>query len=284
MALPRHYLQAALKDSTSALGFKRSRMRQAFVVGQMTLSLVLLIGAGLFTRALSYGQSVYPGREPETVMTATLDPRVLGYTVAQARELYRQLTDNIAALPGVEGVSLTRELSIGGGFARTGVFVEDAPGLGSMATETSTIAPRYFETLGVRLISGRDFTAADREGAPTVVIINEAMARRYWPNASPLGKRVRFDENEWAEIVGVAEDGRYRIAGHSPGHGKKRVANNRKSRVFAETDGTTTGAPLNVTVPPLLMSVRPNATRPSSVNRLSPTGVLNPTPRSMLTS
>jgi putative ABC transport system permease protein len=209
-------LQSALKDSTSALGLKRSRVRQAFVVGQMTLSLVLLIGAGLFTRALTYGQSVYPGREPETVMTATLDPRVLGYTVPQARELYRQLTDNIAALPGVAGVSGTRELSIGGGFARTGVFVEDAPGLGSVATETSTIAPRYFETLDVRLVAGRDFTAADREGAPTVVIINEAMARRYWPDASPVGKRVRFDENEWAEIVGVAEDGRYRVAGQSP--------------------------------------------------------------------
>jgi predicted permease len=83
-------------------------------------------------------------------------------------------------------------------------------------TETGTIAPRYFETLGIRLVSGRDFTEADREGTPRVVIVNQAMARRFWPGASPLGKRVRFDEDKWAEIVGVAEDGRHRVAGQSP--------------------------------------------------------------------
>jgi hypothetical protein len=68
------------------------------------------------------------------------------------------------------------------------------------------IAPRYFETVGVRLIRGRDFTAADRDGAPRVVIVNEAMSRRFWPGASPLGKRVQFGGGVWAEIIGVAED------------------------------------------------------------------------------
>jgi len=209
-------VQSALKDATSVGGFRRSRLRQAFVIGQISLSLVLLIGAGLFARALRYGQTVYPGRNPETVLTVSLDPEVLGYTMPQARALHQRLTESVAELPGVEAVSMTRALQIGMGWANTGMAVEDAPELGSMVTETNTIAPRYFETLGIRLVSGRDFTEADREGAPRVVIVNEAMARRFWPGASPLGKRVRFDEDKWAEIVGVAEDGRARVAGQSP--------------------------------------------------------------------
>ena len=191
-------------------------MRQAFVVGQVSLSLVLLVGAGLFARALRYGQTVYPGHNPETVLTATLNPEPLGYTAPQASVLYQRLTENLEALPGVEAVSMARGVHIGMGWANTSLAVEDAPELGSMQTETNVVAPRYFETLGVRLVSGRDFTSTDREGTPRVVIINEAMARRFWPNASPLGKRVRFGEDQWADVIGVVEDGRHRIAGQAP--------------------------------------------------------------------
>jgi len=209
-------LQSALKDVASAGGGRRSRMRQAFVVGQVSLSLVLLVGAGLFARALRYGQTVYPGHNPETVLTATLNPEPLGYTAPQASVLYQRLTENLEALPGVEAVSMARGVHIGMGWANTSLAVEDAPELGSMQTETNVVAPRYFETLGVRLVSGRDFTSTDREGTPRVVIINEAMARRFWPNASPLGKRVRFGEDQWADVIGVVEDGRHRIAGQAP--------------------------------------------------------------------
>ena len=209
-------LQSALKDVASAGGGRRSRMRQAFVVGQVSLSLVLLVGAGLFARALRYGQTVYPGHNPETVLTATLNPEPLGYTAPQASVLYQRLTENLEALPGVEAASMARGVHIGMGWANTSLAVEDAPELGSMQTETNVVAPRYFETLGVRLVSGRDFTSTDREGTPRVVIINEAMARRFWPNASPLGKRVRFGEDQWADVIGVVEDGRHRIAGQAP--------------------------------------------------------------------
>ena len=209
-------LQSALKDVASAGGGRRSRMRQAFVVGQVSLSLVLLVGAGLFARALRYGQTVYPGHNPETVLTATLNPEPLGYTAPQASVLYQRLTENLEALPGVEAVSMARGVHIGMGWANTSLAVEDAPELGTMQTETNVVAPRYFETLGVRLVSGRDFTSTDREGTPRVVIINEAMARRFWPNASPLGKRVRFGEDQWADVIGVVEDGRHRIAGQAP--------------------------------------------------------------------
>jgi hypothetical protein len=89
-------------------------------------------------------------------MTARLDPQPLGYSMPQARALYQRLTETLEALPGVDAVSMANELQIGAGYARIKLTVEDAPGAGPMQTETSMIAPRYFETVGVRLISGRD--------------------------------------------------------------------------------------------------------------------------------
>jgi len=209
-------LQTALKDAPAARGVNRSRLRQAFVVGQIALSLVLLIGAGLFARALQYAQTIYPGRQPETVLTAAMDPRQQGYSVARAREFYRQLTERVAALPGVEAVSLARELQIGDGYSTTGLAVKDAPHESNLKVEANTIAPHYFQTLGVKLLNGRDFTLADREAAPRVVIINEALARRFWPGASALGKQAQVGGEGWAEVIGVVEDGKSRISGQAP--------------------------------------------------------------------
>jgi predicted permease len=207
-------LQSVLKDAVT-VGFKRSRLRQAFVVGQISLSLILLVGAGLATRALSYGQTVYPGTNPETVMTATLNPEPLGYSVPRARVFYQQLIENLDALPAIEATSMVRGLPIGMGYGRSGMTIEDAVELGSVEIESNTVGPRYFETVGMRVVNGREFTAADRDGAPEVVVVNSAMVRQFWPNASPLGKRLRFDERGWAEVVGVVEDGRFRLAGQS---------------------------------------------------------------------
>ena len=209
-------LQSVLKDSASTAGTRRSRLRHAFVIGQISLSLVLLVGAGLAARALSYGQTVYPGTNPETVLTATLNPEPLGYSVAQGRVLYQRLVENLEALPAIEATSMVRGLPIGMGYGRSGITVEDAADQGSLEIESNTVGPRYFETVGVRVVNGREFTAADRDGAPQVAVINGAMARRFWPNANPLGKRLRFDEQGWAEVVGVVEDGRFRVAGQAP--------------------------------------------------------------------
>jgi predicted permease len=209
-------LHTALKDAPAARGVKRSRLRQAFVVGQIALSLALLICAGLFARALQYAQTIYPGRQPETVLTATMDPREHGYSVARAREFYQQLTERVAALPGVEAVSLARELQIGDGYSTTSLAIKDVPLESNLKVEANTIAPNYFQTMGIALLAGRDFTPADREGAPRVVIINEAMARRFWPGASALGRQVQVGGAEWAEVIGVVENGKHRVAGETP--------------------------------------------------------------------
>ncbi len=217
MEAARADLHTTLKDVPSSRGVRRSRLRHAFVVGQIALSLVLLIGAGLFARALQYGQTIYPGRQPETVLTAGLDPRQQGYSVERAREFYQQLTGRIAALPGVEAVSLAQILYAGPGSGRTSLAVKDAPHEGSLSAEFNAIMPHYFQTLGITLLSGRDFTPADREAAPRVVIINEAAARRFWPGASAIGKQVRVGgEGAWVEVIGVAENSKHRISGQAP--------------------------------------------------------------------
>jgi putative ABC transport system permease protein len=147
------------------------------------------------------------------VWTAGLDPGQLGYDVARSRELYRQLIERVAALPGVEAVSLARQLAVGGGYSTTSLTVEGSPVGTELHPECATVAPGYFRTLGIPLLEGRDFAPTDREGAPVVVIVNETMARRFWPGASALGQRLRLHDDVKAEIVGVVANGRHRIAG-----------------------------------------------------------------------
>lgn len=206
-------LQTALKDAPSSRGFRRSRLRHAFVVGQIALSLVLLIGAGLFARALQFAESVYPGRQPETVLTAGLDPQQNGYSAARAREFYQKLATRVEALPGVETVSLAQLLYTAEGGGNTDLSIKDPPHE-RVFTQINTVAPRYFETLGITLLTGRDFTAADRETGPRVAIVEEATALRFWPGDSALGKQVRVGgAEEWAEVIGVVENSMPRIPG-----------------------------------------------------------------------
>jgi len=217
LAASRSDLIPALKDAPSMLGVRRSRLRNAFVVGQIALSLVLLVGAGLFTRAMQYAQTVYPGKEPETVLTAEMDPGEQGYTSTRARAFYQRLIERITALPGVERASLAQALYIGESYSTTPLVVKGFAEESDLLTEFNTVAPDYFRTTGIALLAGRDFTPADRDGAPRVVIVDEATARRFWPGTTPLGKQVRVRRaKEWAEVVGVVENSTYRISGQSP--------------------------------------------------------------------
>lgn len=205
-----------LKDAPSLIGLKRSRLRNAFVIGQIALSVVLLVGAGLFTRAINFAQTVYPGKDPETVLTAGIDPREHGYNAAKAGAFWQSLIDRITALPGVEQASLTRELYVGDGYATTSLIVQGDSGEISGATRYNAVAPNYFQTMGITLIAGRDFTRADRGGAPRVVIVDEATAQRFWAG-NAIGRLVKVGETEdWAEVVGVVENSRHGVPGLGP--------------------------------------------------------------------
>jgi predicted permease len=205
-----------LKDAPSMLGLKRSRLRNGFVIGQIALSVVLLVGAGLFTRAINYAQTVYPGKDPDTVLTAHVDPGEHGYNAARTRAFYQTLVDRISASPGVEQASLVKELYVGDGYATTPLIVQGDSEETSGTTEYNAVAPNYFQTMGIAIIAGRDFTPADREGAPRVVIVDESTARRFW-SGNAIGKLVKIGGiRDWAEVVGVVENTRYRVAGQAP--------------------------------------------------------------------
>jgi putative ABC transport system permease protein len=195
---------AALKEETPGLGGRARRLglRNLLVVTQVALSLVVLIGAGLCLKSLRALQAIDPGFEPAKVVTASFDLGQNGYNEARGRQFIAQLSERVAALPGVEAVS----------FARVVAF-SDFPWVGPLIIEgsrpqpvnTNAISPNYFHTLGAPLAQGREFTAQDAADAPLVVVVNEAAARRYWPGQEVVGKRI-IRGRQVAEVVGVVRN------------------------------------------------------------------------------
>lgn len=198
----------------------RHRLQEMFVVGQVTVSLILLVSTGLFVRTLRNLQSIDPGFRSANVLNVRLDLSLLGgYPAARGRLFYEQLLGQVRRLPGVRSASLASwvPLSSNNGFGRiTGLQPESgaAPGR-TLTSEYSVVAPGYFRTLGVPLLAGRDFSPADRPGSPPVVILDETMARALWAK-NPVGERVRLQTGEILEVVGVARAVRRRDLQETP--------------------------------------------------------------------
>ena len=228
----------ALKDETVALpgrsssGFRGFNLRNLLVVAQVALSLVLLISAGLFLRSLSQAQRIDPGFSPENILSMPLNIHLLRYTKAQGQEFYRGVIERVEAIPGVQSATLSRTPPLSGASRQSTVLIEGRegpdraggsestsgnPDTGGNITLTSPVALKYFETMSIPLLRGRDFTTQDREGAPGVIVINETFARRYFPDQDPLGKRLslRGAEGPWLEVVGLARDGKYVTLGET---------------------------------------------------------------------
>jgi predicted permease len=220
-------LVPALKDEAVTFDQRQRRfnLRNALVVAQVALSLVLLIGASLFLRSLWRMQAVQPGFDEAKLLGVPLNINLLRYTRAQGRDFYRQATERVAALPGVEAVSLTRVVPLSGGSAVRGLMIEGQGGAdnnfrseGGGATASSpdtlsvsVVGQNYFQTMGINLRRGRDFTATDTEDSPSVIIVNETFAQRYFPGQEVLGKRLSLNgaRGPWRAIVGVARDSKY---------------------------------------------------------------------------
>lgn len=194
-----------------------TRFRRLFgkglVVAQVALSVGLLSAAGLFMRHLS---NIYAnlGFERDHVLLVILDPSPSGLSRAQLSRPYQELLERLQTIPRVRSVTLSATTPTSGLGANRDATVEgyqDKPGE-LRVLGYNVVAPRYFETFGTPLLAGRDFTFAD-EGGPRVAIINQAVARHYFGDASPLGKHVRFDgDNKPYEIVGVVGDAKYNFA------------------------------------------------------------------------
>ena len=190
-----------------------NRTRSLLVVVEIALALVLLVGAGLLIQSLVRLQQVAVGFDPHNLLTFNVAKSVDSKTdPSQTAEFYRQLTERMKALPGVINASVVFQLPIGGSGGTTSVVAEGQPEE-TMAVIHS-VSPEYFRTMGIQLINGREFTERDDLNSPPVLIINEALARKYFPNENPIGKRVRpgfstipvNDENGRREVVGVVAD------------------------------------------------------------------------------
>jgi predicted permease len=207
-------LVAALKESTTRTA-GGVRLRSLLVAGQVAVSAVLLITAGLFLRALWRAGSLSPGFEARGVEVVTVDPAVLGYDAARSRQLLWGLQDRLAALPGVERVAMADKTPLGFGSLFGGQLTEvrvegrEPPaGAGGFKVELDAIGPGYLEVLRIPLLRGRDFRPQDRAGAPRVALVNQTMARHFWPGEDPVGKRL-WHEGQAVEIVGLARDSKY---------------------------------------------------------------------------
>ncbi len=206
-------LATTLKDQVGNIagGSSQVRFRKALVVAQMAVSLLLLVGAGLFARSLYNLKSVDPGFRAENLMTFSIDPSLNGYSQSRIQELYARLQQDIAALPGVRGVSMADIAPLTGDVNMSTVTIEGHTRKEGedMNPNVNNLGPGYFATLGTPLIAGREFTSRDAMGAPLVGMMNETAARSFFGNQNPLGKHFGFGGRRGIadiEIVGVVKD------------------------------------------------------------------------------
>jgi len=211
----RSELTPVLKDAgRPGFGNRRVNLNALLVIGQIAISLVVLVAAGLFVRTLQKTQAVQPGFNADQVVTASLDVGKQGYSEAQGRQFYRQLVERVAGLPGVRSVSMSFTMPIGDKPWNTRVRAENQPtDAAPSQVDYNIVSPNYFATLEIPFVSGRDFSAADEAQAPDVVILNETLARRLFPGENPVGKRItRFVRGEpkfSLEVVGIVKDAKY---------------------------------------------------------------------------
>ena len=203
--------------TTQATGARWYNIRHLLVVGQLALSLVALVSAGLFLRSLANAQQIELGFDSSGLMVMGINAGNQGYDEARGRDLYRRVVERLATVPGVESATLSTAVPLfAGGFART-TFRDDQdikdPRNGRL-TQINEVGPRYFETIGIPILQGRPFNDNDRQGAAHVIIINETMAKQFYPNEQALGRRLYiFGRPEPREIVGIAKTIKYNSVG-----------------------------------------------------------------------
>ena len=203
---------SAMKEDSGSVtgGGRQARLRRALVIGQVALSMLLLAGAGLFARSLYNLKNVDPGFRVDDLIAFSIDPSLSGYDGDRLTALYRRVQEELAAVPGVHGVSMSETGTLSGNNWSMTIRVDGyQPKEGEdMNPSVDGVGPRYFETMGIPLVAGREFTDRDGKGAPRVAVINETMAKYFFNGSSPIGRRLGFGRGSATdvEIVGVAKD------------------------------------------------------------------------------
>ena len=209
-------LLATMKESSAAAGAGHgARLRKGLVVVQVTIALMLLLGAGLFVQSLRNLDRLDPGFRATNLVRFKLNPTLGGYDVAETKQFYTRLQERLDALPGIESAGLAAVAIMEGDEWDSTVTVEGyrSEDGENMNPHFNAVSPEYFETLGLAIRTGRDFGPRDVEGANKVVIINETFAKRYFEDKSPVGYHLGFGNGPNVvlnlEIIGVVEDAKY---------------------------------------------------------------------------
>src|SRR4051812_8411106 len=196
-------LAPALKDAGALTGRTRTRLRSALVIAQVTLSLVVLVAAGLVVRALGKLQTVSPGFEVERGLVASFDLGLQNYDEARGRDFERRLVERVRALPGVKAASLTDLMPLSLNYSSSDIHVEGQQlgrGANAPISMVATVEQDYFKAMSIPLVAGRAFNEADKEDATPVAVINETLARRFFPGEDPahgaIGRRISFRSDE----------------------------------------------------------------------------------------
>jgi predicted permease len=206
-------LVGSLKDGTSGAGTSRHRLRSLLVVGQVTMSLVVLASAGLFLQSLRQMHKLEIGLRPDGLLMASVDLGLQGYDEARGRRFLEDLVTRVEALPGVQAASVSAHIPFDYGIMFVDVALDqDIPGTkdGVLSSAFNVVGHGFFEAAGTALVRGRGFDRHDDGESRRVGIVNEAMARQLWPGKDAIGQRFRVgSKGPWVEVVGIARDGKY---------------------------------------------------------------------------
>ena len=213
-------LVPALKDESSMAGFRRSRLRNGLVVAQVSLSLVLLISAGLIVRSLQAAQKMRPGFNPENAVAISFDVSLQGYNEARGRAFQQQVLERAQALPQIENAALTDNLPLGLNYNDNTIYIEGSEFKGASTLPMAIPfegTPGYFDVMGIPL-RGRDFRDDENKLEHRVAIVNETFAKKFLNGADPIGRRFNWHgpDDPFFEIVGVVPAGKYNSLGEDP--------------------------------------------------------------------
>jgi predicted permease len=214
-------LHTVLKSTELRFARSRGRMRQALVVAQVAVALVMLVLSGLFLKSIQVARDSDPGFRVANVLTMGFDPKIARYDLLRTRAFYRQLLERVRAVPGVRSAALGQQVPLGVESSATEVAIDGyqaAPGEEALRIGSAIVSSHYFDAMGIPIVRGRAFDAGDTETAPRVAIVNEAMAAKYWPTRDPLGATLTLQSRtaEKVAIVGIARLSKTRDIGETP--------------------------------------------------------------------
>jgi len=213
-------LASAMKSESGGVvgGRGRAWIRSSLVLVQVSLSFILLVGAGLLLKSLQMMQETNPGFSTKGVLTTGIDMVSAGYDPQRIKTFQDSLVERLQSIGGVESVAFARATPFSyRGYSSSPIKVEGydtAPGE-QPTVDYDEVGPGYLATMGIPLVSGREFTRADNETAPLVAVVNEAMVAQFWRGEDPVGKRVQM-KDRWLQVVGVAKNSKYRTLVETP--------------------------------------------------------------------